>query len=529
MKELRTEKTRADIAQAILRLEGNTYSLVNYPMFEGIFNTPADRIVMRSGRQVSKTITESANIILDTSLNPYYPVIYANSSSKQTQAFSSSKLDPFLIQSPVIYKSCMKAAHVINNVYSKRLKNFSEIHLSYFSESADRVRGTTGNSIYLDEVQDMLYDAIIDAEQCLSAARYPKFTYAGTSKSMLSALEYFWLQSSQNEWIIPCEGCNKWNRPYMDIIGKHGIICKKCGKSLNTYKGRWYSFSEEDEPEIDGFWVPQIIMPMHCQVPSKWAQLLSNLEKYPEHKFLNEVMGLPIGEGSQTITEAMLRGMCNENLPMYQKRCPENSRNAMHVAAGIDWGGGTSASRTVLSIYAVYPEKPKFVKIFGKIYDAGEPSKHVEDIAYWVRRFRVIMAFGDHGGGNFAMSQLRSMIPDIRVVPVMYTEQNRPYRWDDAAARYTVNRTIMIDSFLMDIKQNIVEAVRWEDFAEFAVDFLNVFEEIIGEKSGIPRRVWRKYPEKPDDSLHSMVFGWFACRVLSGMLDFTAASPSTSI
>ncbi len=56
----------------------------------------------------------------------------------------------------------MKGKEIIDNVYNKRLRNFSEIIMSYFSESADRVRGRSGQVMYLDEVQDMLWDAMID-------------------------------------------------------------------------------------------------------------------------------------------------------------------------------------------------------------------------------------------------------------------------------------------------------------------------------------------------------------------------------
>ena len=45
-------------------------------------------------------------------------------------------------------------------------------------------------------------------------------------------------------------------------------------------------------------------------------------------------------------------------------------------------------------------------------------------------------------------------------------------------------------------------------------------QEVLGEDRGITKRVWRHSPMKPDDSLHSMIFGWFACRVLSGRMDF---------
>ena len=181
---------------------------------------------------------------------------------------------------------------------------------------------------------------------------------------------------------------------------------------------------------------------------------INNLVFFPSYKFLNEIMGLPQGEGDVAITEEMLREICIENLPILDKKCPQNAQGASYIVAGIDWGGGgfSGISRTVLSIYAVYPDREEIVKIFGKIFSQGEPTKHVEEIAFYLRSFMTNMVFGDHGGGNFAMSQLRQLVPDIRVIPVMYTDQSAPFKWDERAGRYTVNRTIMIDAFLSDLK-----------------------------------------------------------------------------
>lgn len=483
---------------------------------------------MRSGRQVSKTVTLAANMTGDVVSTPYYPVMYCNASAAQTASFATSKLDPFLIQSPRVYNSFMLGKHVINNVYNKRLANHSEISLSYFSDSADRVRGKSGNSMYLDEVQDMLYDAVIDAEECLSAAQNPKYMYAGTSKSLNTTLEFLWSLSTQREWIIKCEGCGKWNRPSLQNIGLHGLICKKCGKDLDTFKGVWHAFNNAKEGEqlfADGFWIPQIILPMHCKSPDKWAKLLEKYKNYPDYKFLNEVMGIPIGEGESIITEDLIKENCISTLQCLPMRTPENSSGATHMCAGIDWGGGgvSGTSRTTLSVYAVYPETQTFIKVFGKIYSGGEPSKHVDDIAQKLRTLGVVYAFGDHGGGNFSLSQLARAVPDIRVIPVMYTEQSNPYKWDERAARYTVNRTIMIDNFFLDYKQGRIKTFNWVEFSNFADDILCVRQEWVGA-AGSERRVWRRPPAKPDDVLHSMVFGWFACRVLCSLLDFSVSS-----
>ena len=480
---------------------------------------------MRAGRQVSKTVTLAGDMVVNAAIKPYTISIYCNASATQTAAFSNSKLRAFLLQSPNVYQNLMLGKGVIDNVYNKILSNYSEIFMSYFSEDADRIRGKSGNRMYLDEVQDMLYSAMIDAEECLSAARDPKFVYAGTSKSEITPLEYIWGMSSQKAWVIRCSGCGMWNIPDKKCIGKHGLICKKCGKPLNTYEGRWHAMrkpADGKEPYADGYWIPQIIMPMHCCNEMKWENLLSKLETYPDIKFDNEVMGLPNGEGESPITEELLRKNCIDSLPKLDHLAPINNGGARFIAAGIDWGGGgmSGLSRTVLTIYAVNAND--FTIIYAKIYDNGEPTTHVKDIARLLAQFHVNMCFGDHGGGNFAMSQLREITPiSTRIVPVMYTAAAAPCTWDERAQRYTVNRTTMIDDFFGDWIKGRVKAFRWEEFKPFASDMLNVKQVIIGEDHGHGQRVWRHKPDAPDDSLHSMVFGWLACRVLVADMRFT--------
>lgn len=522
--DVQLNMTKADAAQALLCLEGRPYSLNNYPMFVDIFNSPWPRVLMKSGRQVSKTITMAALMTTDAALVPHKPSIYANASQNQTSSFSSSKLDPFLLHSPIIYHNLMKSKHVLNNVLYKRLSNWSEISLTYFSESADRVRGRSGHHFYLDEIQDILYDAIIDAEECLSAAQDPRFTYAGTSKTMSTTLEYFWSLSTKKSWVVKCDGCGKWNLPTIENIQRIGLCCKNCGSLLNVFNGLWRSMREYEgkEPLFDGYHVPQIILPLHCNSPEKWGKLIEKMETYPSYKFNNEVLGLPEGEGDSPITEALLREACIPELRMETRLTEHNSVGGTYFVAGIDWGGNgiEGTSRTTVSIYAVYPERRQSTKIYGQIFGPGDPTHHVEEISSVLKRFGVHMAFGDHGGGNFAMAMLQNLTPSVRIVPVMYAEQSSLFKWSEDAGRYTVNRTRLIDAFFMALKTGEIHMMRWEDFKQFAPDLLAVFQEVIGEEQGKGRRVWRRYPSKPDDVLHSMVFGWFAARVMSGHLEF---------
>lgn len=529
MNTISLDKVRpSDAAQKLLKFRGGPYSLENYPMFVDILNTPYSKKVLEAGRQVSKTVTIAADMCVSVATRPYVSAIYASASDAQTKAFSVSKLDPFLLHSPLLYKFLMNSKSVISNVYNKRFSNSSEIRMTYFSDSADRIRGTSGDIFYFDEVQDQSYDSILEAERCLDACPRPIKVYAGTSKSTITSLAYLWDLSTRKEWIIKCDSCGKWNIPSKENIFEHGLACKKCRTLLNTYTGLWHSFAPTDggkEYQYDGYHIPQIIMPLHCNDPVKWSELWNNYQTMPEYKFNNEIMGLPVGEGDKPVTEELLKSICTDNLKMEEGICHANATGASHIIAGADWGGSgiTGVSRTVLSVYACYAEQNKIVKIFGRIYASGEPTKHLEDIARCLKRFNATVLYGDHGYGSFSMSQLASMVPEISIIPVMYSDQAAPYRWDEHARRFTVNRTTLIDRFIVDMKHGkVAVGFNWEQFKPFAEDILNIREEYVGENRGAARRVWRKHPTKSDDSLHAMVFGWFAAKVAFGDLDFGA-------
>jgi len=131
----------------------------------------------------------------------------------------------------------------------------------------------------------------------------------------------------------------------------------------------------------------------------------------------------------------------------------------------------------------------------------------------------------DHGEGNFANSHLRSIVPGIRVIAAMYTDQGQPWKWHEKGAYYTLNRTMIIDAFLFDyLKKAHVRTMCWRDFEPLHYDLMNVYEHVVGEDKGKARRIWAKYPAKSDDVLHSMVFGWFAGRIVVGDMDFRAFS-----
>jgi len=66
----------------------------------------------------------------------------------------------------------------------------------------------------------------------------------GAPKTMENTIERLWTDSSMAEWATKCAHCNKWNiatieADALNMIGKHTVVCAKCGKPLDPGDGCW--------------------------------------------------------------------------------------------------------------------------------------------------------------------------------------------------------------------------------------------------------------------------------------------------
>ena len=159
----------------------------------------------------------------------------------------------------------------------RMFKNGSEVALSYACDNPDRARGVSADRNLFDEVQDILYDAVIPVvNECMGNSDYGYETYAGTPKTLENTIEYLWSISSQTEWIMKCDGCGSWG--YIESaksIGKTGPICVKCSHLLNPRAGMWYDFNPGTS--LKGFHISQPMLPRPWKLPLDWiAEVLIN-------------------------------------------------------------------------------------------------------------------------------------------------------------------------------------------------------------------------------------------------------------
>jgi len=453
------------------------------------------------------TICESVGI-------PHFKTLFVSPSQEQTQRFSNTRLGKVVHYSPLVRK------HWVTNAFTDRtmlrmFRNGSEVTLTYACDDPDRARGPSSDRNCFDEVQDILYDEVIPViNESMANSEYAYETYAGTPKTMDNTMEFLWSHSTQTEWIMKCEGCNRYN--FIDSIrsiGKTGPICIKCGHALNPRKGCWYDFNPGKR--IKGFHISQPMLPRNTEQPKRWARLLDKLEKYSETKIKNEILGVSDALGARLISKEELEDLC-QDYAIHRKPHDEIRQSCNNVVAGIDWsGGGTEGvSRTVLWIFGITPEH-RLKTLYFRIYPVTNPVSIIDDVVDVINGYGVQLVFGDRGEGHLANNLLRQALGRHRVSQLRYGHQGSALTYNEAAECYQGDRTTLMDNYFMVLKRGGVIYPRLSFMTEPIRDTLNIYEEVT--QTG--QKVWRHAPSQPDDSFHAQLLAWLAAKII--LMDLT--------
>lgn len=497
----------------------------DYPFFYTIYNSVAPEMVLITGRQVAKS-TCCANLMITGSIAiPHFRTLYISPSKEQTSKFSNTRLSKILRHSPLIRKAYLDPSKP-GNVLLQMLGNGSEIALSYAEDDPDRVRGISADHEFIDEVQDILYEAVIPVvKECTSNSDYGYMVYAGTPKTMENTIEFLWQNSTKAEWIMKCPGCNTWQ--FVDSpksIGLKGVICVKCGKLLNPREGRWYEFNPK--AKVKGFHISQPILPKNNEVPERWERLLRKMEDYSSTKFKNEVLGVSDTVGSRFITQEELIELCDPNHFVELPPHPSSLEGIRIIGGGVDWGGGGSGevvSRTVAWVFGL-TEDFKFRTLYFKVFSEENPAENVKEVTDIFTMLGCQHVVGDAGGGAIANSMLVSRIGAHRFSQVQYgggQHLTKLITWSRQAERYLVNRNAAIDSYMLALKRKEVVFPNVRQMAVPIQDILNEYEEIVNVQSGTGgRKVWRHSPSASDDCLHAQIYAWLAIKIVQGDVFF---------
>lgn len=534
------EVYRSTIAEGLFYVDGKPLSLEDYPMFQAVFDGKYPRLLLKTGRQVTKSTTLAAFMIAEALATAPFKSYYVSPTQEQTRKFSHTRVAKILAYSPALRNGFVNA-NSIDNVLLRMFSNGSEMAFTYALDDPDRARGYSADRCCFDEVQDILYEAVIPVvEECMANSNYQYSAYAGTPKTMENTIEFLWSQSSQTEWCMHCDGCSKWT--FIDsvkAIGRTGPICLSCGKNLNPRRGQWIDMVKDQSPHgIKGFHISQPIMPSNVPAAwqpgtvgydaavDRWAKLLWKMESplYGDSKFLNECIGVSTSTGVRLLTKEALEALCDEKHEMTRLPLPLSKEGIMRVVAGVDWSGGGAEvkgqegvykSRTVLHIWGQQADG-RLKTLFYKVFPNGHATGWIDEIVELANAWGVTMLAADAGEGALANSYLRAKLGDHRVMAVRYMSLSKPIDWNPGSMAFHLDRTTMIDNYAKFLLAKQAVYPRLAQAQPAINDILNVYEEVTMQG----RKVWRHSPTMPDDCLHAQLFGWLAWKVLIQDLKF---------
>lgn len=497
------------------------FDFVERRYLQAIYDTPANRRILMAGRQVEKSTLLGNQSLAYSCINPSFRTLYVSPSHQQTKTFSNDR-----VKEPIELSRVLKAfapQSLISNILERKFANRSQITFRFAFLNADRCRGIPADNILIDEFQDIFLDNIPVIEECASHSAWKYFTYAGTPKSLDGSLEHYWSRySTQNEWVVPCHKHGvpgdpstwHWNILTEESIGLEGLICDKCGGSIDAKDpdAQWAALNPHPKVEkpFEGFRIPQLMVPW-----IEWNDILHKHSNYPRAKLYNEVLGRSFDSGTRPLTRQDIMDNCNARLSMrHYKRIARKYSGQIPIFMGIDWGTGEGAF-TVVSMGGYLPfDQDKYTYFYFKRFVGleSEPKVQLEIIKNLVREFNVQHIGADYGMGHWPNDELLREFGAERVHKYQWVGNvKKKIKWDPqlGVPRFLCHRTeVMSDYFNAMKRRNVFRFPRWEEVHDpFALDFLNVISEY---NERLRMNVYKHPHGMPDDSCHSAIFGFLA-------------------
>ena len=294
---------------------------------------------------------------------PYFNTLYVTPLYEQVRRFSQNYMRQAMETCRI--REQIRERGSSENVLQRAIANGSNMFFSFAFTDCERTRGINSDAVKYDEVQGIDKSFIPVINESMSASEYRLQQFSGTPLTKDNTIEDLWTDSSMAEWAIKCSGCQKTNLAgfeydLMKMIGKNGLICAKCGKALNTREGYWLHTAPHLRLASAGYHQPQVIFPMHCQDPERWAELLRKREKQPEAIFMNECLGESWDSGARLVTQTQLQAACTLNHRNNLQEAVRGFQPNRHVIRmlAIDWSGGGSKEESLnaMAVLGLLPD-----------------------------------------------------------------------------------------------------------------------------------------------------------------------------
>jgi hypothetical protein len=341
--------------------------------------------------------------------------------------------------------------------------------------------------------------------------------YAGTPKTLDNTLEKYWGKSTQNEFLIKCGHCNKWNYINENNIGPTCLICNKCGLPISYDSGQWVAMNGNGF--IEGYRLPQIVLKWinNPNNPEAWKQNVINTQSiYSTEQYYNEVLALPYANARNPLNYAEMTAACGKH-GITEPTNASREFSGIPLYAGIDWGKGDLMSGTSYSVLVIGGYvKGKFKVVFIKKYTGkhADPLFQVRDMTSIINKFKVQLSIADTGDGRTSNALMVENLTAMRFAEIYeHGTIKKKIRWDKDKGIYIMNRTQMMTDRFMEIKRGEIEFPTWEEFKPYVSDFTSIYAEYSEQT-----RLTRYDHTAPDDVFHAYMFCKIAAMIGRGEL-----------
>lgn len=477
------------------------------PFFAAIYEDAANRLLLKTSRQSTKTTFIRNKLTLRSIQRPGNAALYVAPTQNQLRDFSKKKLDTVFVHNKAL-KAHYAPPSCDWNVGFKQLAvrgHVSTITLRSTGghQGAEGVRGGTYNDVFIDEYQSIIEEHVPVILECQATFDgrdgRPEAYYVstGTPLSRNNPIEIEWQRSTGFEWCLRCPHCGGWNEPlglaHLDPK-RPFLFCQRCGKDVNRLPtgervppaGEWVATNPHGR--FPGYRVVRLMMPWARWRSENDDGILDRLETWPERRFMNEVMGLPFDGGLQPVTEADVRTCCADYA------LPETEDEEVVVAAehaqyptfaGLDWAMTTDESTpsyTKFAVFALVGGRLKLIKAHQFTGLGSDDPDHVLGrIGRWMERFNVQLLGCDYGVGYKENQRLMAAYPG-RVATMHYHGGGQTgavrTKYDPVGRKHMVPRTPSLDELFRQVKGQAFVFPRYESARPFLEDLLRVTIEV---------------------------------------------------
>lgn len=523
--------TLSSIVEGMLTVDQLPFSFDGRVYMKGLYDLVQDypagcrNQIWQAGRQVEKSTTQSAKSIALGVAFPAYKTLYIAPRFDQVTVFSQQRFKPMCEDSKELAGRWVDPNRTLWQVGAKQFLNGSFFNFRSCYLNADNSRGISAHHLMIDEIQDVVSDAVPILEQCQShASRELKFnTYAGTPKTNSNVITRRFKNSCQFEWLIRCDHCNNWNYPDDNIIGATFYECLRCHKQIYPINGQWVPARPDMLDKCWGFRLPQLIAPFKTH-----ADILAtrNDPQVSKRQYYNECLGLPYDEGELVLTEKDMIEACaaGDGEPMWQ--ASKAYSMTMPKFMGVDYGTaeGEKPSFTVITIgffnaygkfQVIYMEK-----LLGERANLAKQPAYLDQVG---RRYNVTWMGTDWGFGAPLNQRLVEEYGWPRfdstklLLEMQYVKQKNKANWNPSAQRYMIDRSTSMSDMIDAIRTKKIIFFRYEDLKPFVNDFTTIYIEFDNNHGTM-----RYDHEMPDDAFHSLNYAYLAGMQYHGQLTASA-------